>query len=85
MFFLVSHSGCVATPGGSLVEVVFVFTIVRPTHPVHEHQAPFQMASKSDRSHAGDERGIGSSNTPEDIARWKADTATSAQKILGGD
>ena len=39
--------GCVATPSGSLVEVVFVLTVVRPTYLVHEPKAPFQVASRS--------------------------------------
>ena len=34
--------GCVATPGGSLVEVAKVSTVARPTHPVHEPKAPIQ-------------------------------------------
>jgi len=32
--------GCVATPSGSLVEVAKVPTVARPTHRVHELQAP---------------------------------------------
>ncbi len=37
--------GCVAKTSGSLVEVVFVLTVARPTYLVHEPQAPFQVAS----------------------------------------
>jgi hypothetical protein len=42
--------GCVAKTGGSLVEVAFVSTISRPTHPVHEPKAPIQVASLSRRN-----------------------------------
>ena len=34
--------GCVAKTSDSLVGVVFVLTVARPTHPVHEHLAPQQ-------------------------------------------
>ncbi len=34
------YLGCVAKTSGSLVEVVFVLTVARPTHLVHETQAP---------------------------------------------
>jgi hypothetical protein len=33
--------GCVAKTGGSLVKVVIVPTVSRPTDPVHEPKAPF--------------------------------------------
>ncbi len=37
--------GCVAKTGSSLGKVVIIFTVSRPTHLVHEPQAPFQVAS----------------------------------------
>ena len=40
-----SRWGCVAKTSGSLVDVVFVLTIARPTHRVHEPKAPIQVAS----------------------------------------
>ncbi len=41
--------GCVAKTSGSLVEMVFVPTVSPSTHPVHEPQVPFQVASFSIR------------------------------------
>ena len=43
--------GCVAKTSGSLVEVVFVLTIARPSYFVHEPKAPFQVASFPIRHH----------------------------------
>ena len=37
--------GCVAKTSGSLVEVAKIRIVARPTHPVHELQAPLQVAS----------------------------------------
>lgn len=37
--------GCVAKTGGDLVKLAFVPTAARPPHPVHEPQAPHQVAS----------------------------------------
>jgi hypothetical protein len=49
MHFLSIHAdanlGCVAKTGVSLVEVAKVPTVARSTDPVHEPQAPLQVAS----------------------------------------
>ena len=45
------NDGCVAKTGGSLVEVIFVLTVPCPTHSVHEHLAPIQVASLAILNH----------------------------------
>ena len=45
----VVQDGCVAKTSDSLVEVAKVPTVARPTHLVHEPQAPVQVASFSIR------------------------------------
>ena len=45
------HFGCVAKTGSGLVKVVFVLTTLSHRHPIHEPQAPLQVASLPIRHH----------------------------------